>query len=85
MQDKYIPTYKSTLSDQQMVSLTLAVDAALKAYVVQGFTIDDAHSDSHIGTLRDLLENLRAIRCGNRRGGKNPFDIVMVKNETVQS
>jgi hypothetical protein len=79
MTRQYVPTYTGTLTEEQMLSLTLALDASLKAYAAQGFDTATAPANSHIGTLRDLLENFRAIRIGNRRGGKTEFDIVMKK------
>ena len=79
MSRQYVPTYVGTLTEQQMTSLSVALKHLLKAYAAQGFDAADAPATSHIGVLRDLNQNVDAIRLGNRRGGHNPFDIVMKK------
>lgn len=77
MTKQYSPTYTGTLTEAQMRSLALALKHSLEAYKAQGYDIAACPAGSHIGTLRDLSENVEAIRLGNRRGGKTEFDIVM--------
>lgn len=76
---KYVATYSSVLTEMQMVSLAVVLRHSLESYAAQGFDTQTAPADSHIGVLRDLYENVDAIRLGNRRGGHNPFDIAMKK------
>lgn len=77
---QYVPTYPAVLNESQMCSLKLALQHSLESYAAQGYVIAECPAGSHIGTLRDLLESVDAIRLGNRRGGHGTFTkIQMVK------
>lgn len=80
MTREYVPTYPATLTESQMTSLSLALEASLKSYAAQGYDVNTAPATSHIGTLRELSESVQAIRLGNRRGGHGAFvEIKMVR------
>lgn len=73
--------YDVTLTDEQMCSLALAIRDRLEQYRREPphFTIEDAPATSHIGKLRELSGFIDAIRLGNRQGGKNTFNLRMVR------
>lgn len=80
MSAAYVPTYTVTLSQEQMLSLGLAIKSTLDRYAAEApfFIIAEAPPTSHIGVLREMSENIEAAMLGNRRGGKNLFDMRMV-------
>lgn len=77
--NEFATTFKVTLSESEAISISLALEYSLERYKTAGYVIETAPAGSNIGTQRDLLEGLRAIRLGNRRGS----DKFVIKMERI--
>ncbi len=78
MERQFVPEYTATFTDGELCALKAALENALKQHRDNGFKVETAPEHSQIGTQRDLLTLISAIRLGNRMG-TDKFKLRMVE------